>query len=443
MVQVLLIAAFVVLFLRESLERPLLRGVGAGGVAGVYLGGLAAISVLMLAIVWVQGRRLDRTGAAWAVRRADSAVLGSRVAAVVVHAFAVLGLGWLDVVRGAIGDLLVTIGWASQDVARTQAGDLVLVDELLTVAPVLAVFVLGWWAMYPIDRRLREAVLLRELDEGRAVRPMPGRGAYVLNAGRHQAALVLVPIVFITGWVEGVGAGVAKLPRFGMPAWFAPLAAQLVGMALVLTMMPLVLRRVWSTVVLGPGPLRDRLTEMCSRQGVKVRELLVWGTHGTMINGAVMGFVGPVRYILLTDALLEALLAGLVVFGFVSRRFEWQADAFAVQHLSGGAHGEPLTEDAAVAMAGALEAVARLNRIPREKFTWRHGSIGSRQRRLVALAGQRADGLAVDRQVRRLKIAAAIAFVVAIGVIVLTSGPWLADWFGETRHALREDARDR
>jgi Zn-dependent protease with chaperone function len=294
-------------------------------------------------------------------------------------------------------------------------------------------------------------------------------------------------------------------------------------MALVLTMMPLVLRRVWSTAVLGPGPLRDRLSEMCRRQRVKVRELLVWGTHGTMINGAVMGFVGPVRYILLTDALLEslpqvqveavmahelghvkrkhmlwlgiaavsaitlaqlgingglwlvwgdrafasdpaqaavalaALLAGLWVFGFVSRRFEWQADAFAVQHLSqAGASADAdspeasprpqtsglVTEAATIAMAGALESVARLNRIPRDKFTWRHGSISVRQRKLVALSGQRLDRLAVDRQVRWLKAASLVALAAAIAGIIATSGVLPLEP-SESRHALRQDARHR
>jgi Zn-dependent protease with chaperone function len=353
--------------------------------------------------------------------------------------------------------------------------------------------------------------------------PMPGRAAYVLNAVRHQAALVLVPVILITGWMEAVGIGISKLPRMGMPAWLPPAAAQLVGMALVLTMMPLVLRRVWSTAVLGPGPLRERLTEMCVRQRVKVRELLVWGTHGTMINGAVMGFVGPVRYILLTDALLEslpqvqveavmahelghvkrkhmlwlgiasvsaitlaqlaingglwlvwgdrvlendpaqaaaalaALLVGLWVFGFVSRRFEWQADAFAAQHLTeagagvasdshdAGPQPQPLgliTEAATIAMAGALESVARLNRIPRDKFTWRHGSISTRQRKLVALSGQRIDRLAVDRQVRWLKAASLVAFVAAIAGIIATSGV-LPQEPSESRHALRQDARHR
>lgn len=464
MVQILLIVTFVALFLRETLQQPVFE-VAPWVVLTLYLGGLAMICGLMWAVVWRQGSRLDRAGSRSAVRISDGAVMASRVSAVILHVFAVLGLGWLDLVRSVIGKE-------------------VLIDELIAVAPVIVAFLFGWWAMYPIDRRLREAVLIRDLDEGRAVHPMPGRGAYVLNAFRHQAALVLVPVILIVGWTEVVGVGVSAL---GMAAWFPMAVVQLVGMGLVLTMMPLVLRRVWSTSKLGPGPIRERLVAMCDRQGVRVRELLVWGTHGTMINGAVMGFLGPLRYILLTDALLEtlpqdqveavmahelghvkrrhmiwlgmavisviilaragldeaarrvagdraaqddvqttlafaALGVGMLAFGYLSRRFEWQADAFAVQHLSGGGAGgtgeEPvLTPDAAAAMSGALESVARLNRIPKNKFTWRHGSIAARLRRLHALAGQRADSLVVDRQVRRLKILTALAMASAAAVI--------------------------
>ena len=493
MVQVLLIAAFVCLFLREMLAGPLLPGLDPGPVAAVYLGGQAAVGLATLGLVRWHERRLERVSPIASVARTDATALASRIAALVLHSVAVLGLGWLDVVRGWVGDL-------------------VLIDELIAVAPVMAVFVLGWWAVYPIDRRLREAVLIRDLDEGRPIHPMPGRGAYVLSAIRHQAAMAVVPIMLIIAWLETAGWAMNKfIPHTRHqqgPPWEWALGAQLVGLALVLTMMPVVMRHVWRTEPLGAGSLRDSLAAMCRRQRVRVRELLVWVTHGTMINGAVMGFVGPLRYILLTDALLDslpqeqveavmahelghvkrrhmlwlgiaaisaitlshlglnsltsltlgqrvtqsdaaqavislaALAIGMLIFGFISRRFEWQADAFAVQHLSAVGGGEgTLTEQAGAAMRGALEAVARLNRIPRERFTWRHGSIAERQRRLAALPGQRADSLAVDRAVRRWKLVAAVALAVTAAALVRDASrdPALSEAF----HALREDARDR
>src|SRR5436305_537188 len=79
MVQLLLIATFVVLFLRETLARPVFAGLPALAVAGLYLGGLLLIVVLSSAVVWWQGRRLDRLGSRSAVRTADGAVLAPRV----------------------------------------------------------------------------------------------------------------------------------------------------------------------------------------------------------------------------------------------------------------------------------------------------------------------------------------------------------------------------
>ena len=458
--QVLLIAVFAVLFLRDSAPAPWFAPRSETVVAGITVGSMALIWAAAQALIWSQGRRMDRRGDLRAVGRCDAIVGVSRLTAVSVHAFCVLGLGWLDVVRGAVGDL-------------------VLVDELIAVLPVLLVFVGGWWSMYPIDRRLREAALIRDLDEGRGIRPMPSRAAYVLSALRHHAAMILLPVMAIAAWNELIERGSRS---YDAPGWLPLLGLQVVGMGVGLTLMPAVLRRVWDTVRLGPGPLRDVLERMCHEHRVRVRELLVWRTHGTMLNGAVMGLIGPLRYIMLTDALLEslsgseveavmahelghvrrrhmvwlgiaglgsimlagiaaqvtlgrfvpgweqrpwaqgaaflpAMTLGLLVFGVVSRRFEWQADAFAAQHLSGYRLNGPvvaITAEAAGTMVGALAAVARLNHIPRQRFTFRHGSIASRQERLLALVGQPANQLKPDRQAGRWKIAAAIAICAAV-----------------------------
>jgi hypothetical protein len=203
-----------------------------------------------------------------------------------------------------------------------------------------------------------------------------------------------------------------------------------------------------------------------------------------MLNGAVIGITPWLRYIVLTDALLESLdeaeveavaahevahvrkrhmlwlalavigaallfgegaalaleraglpgplavwvaaagslVAVLLVLGAVSRRFEWQADAFAARHLSravgGGETGEQdtaeldtaeqenatITEAGAQAMSTALGRVARLNGFPETRFTWRHGSIATRRKRLLALVGTPAARLPIDRGVRRVML---------------------------------------
>ncbi len=62
-----------------------------------------------------------------------------------------------------------------------------------------------------------------------------------------------------------------------------------------------------------------------------------------------------------------------------------------------GAKNGETPPEAAEAMSGALRRVARLNAIDPNRFTWRHGSIRTRQRRIKALVGQPAGTLGVDR----------------------------------------------
>lgn len=471
MLQVLLIVMFVSVYVRDELPHVWLRDMVAHDpawqIALWSAGSMFVIAAVTHLFVWFQGRRLDRTGRFVHVRRAEDALIVARIFATALHAFNILALGWLDTIRHAIGNL-------------------VAVDELAACLPVLAVFIAGWWSFYPIDRRLRESVIIHEFDAGRAMPPMPSRGAFVLAAVRHQMSIILAPIVCILTWGEFMQWGV---DHKYLPGWADQGPTRFVGTILILILLPAALRRVWDTVALGPGPLRDRLLEMCTAQGVRVRELLIWRTHGTMINGAVMGLIPPLRYILLTDALIEnlpaeqveavtahelghvrrrhilwlaaaaigsiitfsvgaeltlellggriadtaiaqaaigflSLAAGVTMFGFVSRRFEWQADAFAVQHLSGhrpGSKGIALTPEAVNAMSGALNAVAALNHIPKNRFTWRHGSIETRLRKLAALVGLPADRLPIDRQARLLILLSAAAGLVAAGLMLWAS----------------------
>ncbi|MCW5777027.1 MAG: M48 family metalloprotease [Phycisphaeraceae bacterium] len=423
-------------------------------------------------------------------------VAWSRPAAVGLHAWNVLAMGWLDAVRAGVGNLL-------------------LVDELLAASPPLAVFIAGWWAIYPVERRLREAMLMRRFDEGLHVPALPTRRAFVVQAARHHVLFAAVPVALILGWAEtvlrlaesavladeGVRAASPGLPPApgwagALPAWavrpefVAPAQGvlQLAGVVVVIALLPLALRWLWDTVPLAAGELRDRLERVLRSNGVRVRGLLVWRTDGTMLNGAVVGFLGPARYVLLTDALLESLPAdeveavmahevghvrqrhapwlaaaflgsatvagagasaagrvlgldpangwpaigvvmvslavGLAVFGFVSRRFEWQADAFAARHLSASTHPPPaeaagtISHEAARAMASALGRVAMLNGSEPERFSWRHGSIGLRRRRLRALIGAPLDRMHIDAVASHIKIGVAFQTLAAVAMIV-------------------------
>ena len=440
MTHLLVIALMVVGAVRElgPSELPTAAWI-AGHPVGAVVAALAPFAGLMGAQVlaaWLCVRRLDRRGDPRAIAAFERTSARVRMATLPLHASAVLLFGWLDAVRGGVGDL-------------------VGVDEVLTVLPAMAVLLVSWAAAEPVERRVREALLIRRLDEGLSIPPMPRAWVWWWGTVKQQLLFAALPIVLILGWSEAVGVVrdglweqmVSRGPwRADPPSWsahapgwlldegvlaYGSAGVQLVGVVVLLAFLPIALRYLWDTVPLGAGEVRDRLLGMCARHGVRVRGILVWRTHGAMVNGAVVGFLPRLRYIVLTDTLLESLpreqveavaaheiahvrhrhipwlacsmvvsgvflgsamsmaarlagwggvtegwapvgvvlagfAMGLLLFGWVSRRFEWQADVFAAQHLSGvggGAGGEPeggvgggtgrVTEAGSAAMAGA------------------------------------------------------------------------------------------
>lgn len=482
MLHLLLIALAVTLFADDAFGRALrLGGLTGAEVSLATLCAQATVAIVGFVSIRACARALVRTGDPRWIGRAQRASSAMRTGSVVVHALCVLALGWLDAVRAATGD------W-------------VLLDELVATLPPLLVFLASWAAYAPVDRTIWEATLLRSLDEGAAVGPPPRSAVrYAIEQFRQGAAIVLVPLAIIWSWNESLfvlaaRAGWSVESDAGQVAFAG---AQFAGVAVAFVLTPPLMVRIWRTLPLGPGELRDRLVALCVRHRVRCREILVWRTAGGMLNGAVMGLLPRVRYILFTDALLEslterqieavaaheiahirrrhlpwliaAILATLwlgtslvvwpamgvdallgvslftgplmgvvtvgagafslamvvVVFGFVSRAFERQADAFAAQSLSGlddpGAKPGVITEEAAHAMAGALQAVARFNAIPTQRFFWRHGSIRGRQGRVLALVGSPIASTPADRPVRTIKrlTAATLAILACVDGLVL------------------------
>ncbi len=437
-------------------ERP---GLGTMIVLGVC--GLCAVAIVLSC--GRAARRMDRRGDHRAMLRA------LRVRGVCV------GIATLATIAGILG--LGTLDWL-----RSAIGNLILVDELGALSPLLVVLAIGWWAQYPLERRAREAVIVRALDWGEPVHRIEGRGGHVLMHVRHELLLVLVPITLIMAWGEAISwyeaSGPAWMERAG--SWVSS-AAFVAGVVVVLGITPVLLRVLWDVRRLGESELRSRIERVCSRWRVRVRELLLWRTHHSMPNAAVMGLIAPLRYILMSDALLDGLdedqveavaahevahvkkrhmpwlaaavigpvtllgslaelIAGnvgwidpdgtvflgvvggltlaivLFVLGFVSQRFEWQADAFGARHMSEIAGHAQVSESAAEAMSGALSRVAQLAGIPQVKRSWRHGSIAVRRQRLETLVGQPVDDLAIDRTVGRVKVVVLIVAVVAGGL---------------------------
>ncbi|MHC4991233.1 MAG: M48 family metallopeptidase [Planctomycetota bacterium] len=446
---------------------------------GLEIGGRVAVALLPPAVIvlvtWIAvASALRRDGRPERLVAALRVLAGARWLLVIHFVTAVMGFGWLDTVRSGTGNLL-------------------LVDELVALTPTVLAVLVTWWLHHPLEARMRQALLIRSLDLGRPVHPMPSRGAHVLLQARSGLLLLGLPLVLILGCSELIDIAWSRwgLERGG---WTID-AIKLTSALGIFILSPLLARLVLTVRPLAPGPVRDDLLAICARHRVRVRDVLVWNTSGSIINAAVMGLIGRLRFVLLTDALLESMTApqleavmahevahvrrshipwlivtllaalsgtvvlsqmpillaellgwrepadgllpvwaelpivtgqvvvALVAFGWVSRRFERQADTFAVQHLSGlgSEHASAETAvapEAVAAMQNALDRIARLSTINPSKHSWRHGSIVWRQNYLATIVGVPIADLPIDRLVRSIKLLAGFVLVGSIGIEV-------------------------
>ena len=116
---------------------------------------------------------------------------------------------------------------------------------------------------------------------------------------RQYLLVILVPLLALVAFNDVL----ARL--VGMPG-DSPAATVILLGALVAAMVlsaPWV-RLCWRTEPLPPGDLRDRLLAVAERAGVRVGNVLVWRTNLSVANGCMIGMVGPLRYIMMTDVLL-------------------------------------------------------------------------------------------------------------------------------------------
>lgn len=470
------------------------------------------VYVLLVAVMgqWARliARRITGINLHRSAQWFTNVLLGVRLFAVVWFGFGLFFLGWGSIVQWMLGPL--------------QRWPVELPGTLLGTAPALLVWIALWWVQYPAERALREQNLLHALDAGMPVTAPPTRWRYLASQVRLQLLFSVVPVLLIlsihdlivlplwrTGWLRRMGDSDS-----------VEAAISLISVAVVFLFAPVLLKRVLSTAPLPDSPLRRRLVDLCRRNRLRYREILLWRTDNHMSNAAVMGILPRFRYILLSDLLLETMtdeqieavfahevghivhrhmpwyvvffmalmlvIAGpgeylvrlveeinlpgwlplelistsvavtmfLLAFGFVSRRFERQADVFAARMVE-------LTRPAAVTgpvavgpmdwhvghygatvFSSALRRVAVINNIPlvRHKpvsrrlrdlinhwidvgldlvHNWMHGSIPSRMQYLQDLSADPARTARFDRLMFRVYAFLLLALVAGAATVTL------------------------
>jgi STE24 endopeptidase len=392
------------------------------------------------------------------------------------------------------GVLLTMTDWLSLCRSIPMVGDWPFVPSMIAICPFLLAVVLMYVSSYLPDRAIREIALELSLYRGRSVRPVWSLLEYIDYHFRHQVLFVLIPTMAILA-VRDVVYACSETLQQSTGFTYTPDALLGLSALAVAVLTPWMLRFVWSTRRLPDGPLRDRLTWICKQLGLHCREILVWNSGGHLVNAAVMGVMPQFRYILISDGMLEelddekieavfgheaghvklwhipyflmfALITGCLItvhsvytrdvpansveyqfwsialgavlmlkwgflFGFVSRRFEWQADLFGARtltlaglpcgrpcsvHAEAGRYSQPtalgpVCSSAASLFSSTLQDVAVLNGIPMDAASWRHGTIEQRVRLLDHFAVHPESTMRFER---RLVVIKAVIFVAAI-----------------------------
>ena len=251
-----------------------------------------------------------------AIAGAVAVMVGLSLVGLAITAYIVLGRGALDrdeqrflrrvgvlgktyrlLVVAAYATVLFEFRWAAlaANVGRVEGWTLPALG--LALAPLLAMLVVSWVSLYWADRRLR-AILFERVGAGSAVQhwTLP---RYLEFMARQYLLVVLVPMAVLLSVHDAVALWVG--PPEQQPLSLLVFVGAVFGAVMLAGPW---LRLCWRTEPLPDGDLRRRLQALADRAGIRIGNILVWRTNLSIANGCMIGIVGPLRYILITDALL-------------------------------------------------------------------------------------------------------------------------------------------
>lgn len=178
-------------------------------------------------------------------------------------------------------------------------------EQGMILAPLMLALTVTWLAEYPFFRLVRQRVAqLRDQSPN-----VWSLGQFIAYNFRHQVLFILVPVGLILILADLLAMGAYRWLGQTASADYTALIGSLVIAGTVFLIAPVLIVRIWRTRRLPDGPLRDELETLCRKMGLRYREILLWRSDGTIANAGVMGLIPQVRYVLLSDALLEEMSA--------------------------------------------------------------------------------------------------------------------------------------
>ena len=198
---------------------------------------------------------------------------------------------------------LLACGYVDWILTTLRLGEFPLLGLWVAILPFATALLISWAIGYRAHLAIRQCVIDRQPS---AETPLAlwTRGQYVRFQLRTHLLFVAVPLSLIV--LVGDVLEVYVRPILAEPAATWVLAGgTIAAAAAVFLTAPLLIVLIWRTDPLPPGELRDQLESLCRRLKLRYRRILIWRSYGVLANAGVMGLIAPVRYVLLSDALLE------------------------------------------------------------------------------------------------------------------------------------------
>jgi len=199
------------------------------------------------------------------------------------------------------GSAVVLAAGEAKWVLGARPADWPLAGTLLMLAPFIVALLLMWMNHYRLH-------LLMKMQAASVRRDLPApvtwtRGQFIAFNVRTHLLMILVPVSAIIFANDLLAMAYPHLPESIAEEVRAVGVIASVGGVFLLA--PLMIVRIWRTSPLEDCALLGGLAEMCRRLHLRYRRILVWRSNGVLVNAGVMGLIAPVRYILLSDGLLE------------------------------------------------------------------------------------------------------------------------------------------
>ncbi|MCD4658222.1 MAG: M48 family metalloprotease [Planctomycetes bacterium] len=272
-----LIASYILYTLVDS------SAIGDGG----YLSPLNSLAgfLLVSALVWCVGR-IAGYFAIKNIRNKNYRLANLLRSTVLAFAFAMFVL------------LVIKFNWRhfiiDIDVFGISLGKIPVVKELLFVFPAILNYLLILFSLYKIDRiaRREDFSFIQYIDFNLRLLLIP------------LPLMLLISIAeFVFSTIDG------KSDFFGSLEFSAPAVStvlMLLPVVIIAICFPFLIRLILRAKIMPESPMKQELHEIAQKAKVKYRNILLWQTGELKIpNAMVVGFFSKVRYVFITDAILN------------------------------------------------------------------------------------------------------------------------------------------